>query len=97
MPPVQNPNGPEMAGDQRADDALSACFDSAPLQDPIDVFGTVRATLEVAADQGRSAHKNAAVAQPVPAVQAAADDAAVPAPAVQAAPDDSAAPPAAAL
>ena len=51
---------------------------------------------EVAADQGRSAHKNAAVAQPAPAAPlAAASNAA--APAAQPVPDDSTAPPAAAL
>lgn len=54
MPWFTAANGPEMAGDQRADDALSACFDSAPLEEAIDVFGTVRATLEVAADQGEA-------------------------------------------
>ncbi len=53
--------------------------------------------LEVAADQGRSAHKNAAVAHSAPAAQVATGDAAVPAPAAQAAPHDSTAPPAAAL
>lgn len=53
--------------------------------------------LEVAADQGRSAHKNAAAAQSVPATPVAASDAAVSAPAAQPVPDDSTAPPAAAL
>lgn len=31
--------GPEMPGDQRGDDALSACFDTAPLERDIDVIG----------------------------------------------------------
>ena len=55
--------------------------------------------LEVAADQGRSAHKAAAVAQPAPAVTVSASDAEEPAPAAQAqpAPDDSTSPPAAAV
>ena len=44
-------NGPEMAGDQRTDDALSACFDSPPLEAAIDVFGQVRVALDVSSDQ----------------------------------------------
>ena len=51
MPWFVAANGPELAGDQRVDDALSACFDSAPLDAAIDVFGQVRVTLDVAADQ----------------------------------------------
>jgi putative CocE/NonD family hydrolase len=51
MPWFVATNGPELAGDQRADDALSACFDSAPLDAAIDVFGQVRVVLDVAADQ----------------------------------------------
>jgi putative CocE/NonD family hydrolase len=51
MPWFTAANGPELAGDQRADDAVSACFDTAPLEDAIDVFGTVRVALEVAADR----------------------------------------------
>lgn len=44
-------NGPELSGDQREDDAVSACFDSLPLEDGADVFGQARAELEVASDQ----------------------------------------------
>ena len=51
--------------------------------------------LEVAADQGRSAHKNAAATQTTPATPVAASDAA--ALQAQPAPDDSTPPPAAAL
>jgi len=31
--------GPELPGDQRPDDALSACFDSESLKDPLDIVG----------------------------------------------------------
>lgn len=51
MPWFVAANGPELAGDQRADDAVSACFDSAPLNAGIDVFGVARVMLDVAADQ----------------------------------------------
>lgn len=39
--------GPELPGDQRADDALSACFDTAPLAGDMDIVGapSVRLTL----------------------------------------------------
>jgi len=47
-------NGPELSGDQRADDAMSACFDSAPLDAPIDLFGEVQVRLDVAADQAEA-------------------------------------------
>lgn len=41
----------EMPGDQRGDDALSACFDSAPLDAPLDLLGAARLRLRVASDQ----------------------------------------------
>lgn len=44
----------EMPGDQRADDALSACFDSAPLESALEVLGFPRVLLRVAADSGRA-------------------------------------------
>ncbi|WP_170783938.1 CocE/NonD family hydrolase [Ruegeria lacuscaerulensis] len=43
--------GPDMPGDQRADDALSACFDSAPLADDMDVVGAPRLRLRISADR----------------------------------------------
>ena len=39
--------GPEMPGDQRVDDALSACFDGAPAEDDIDIVGAPRVTLRL--------------------------------------------------
>ncbi|AWB49740.1 peptidase S15 [Gemmobacter aquarius] len=41
----------EMPGDQRGDDALSVCFDSAPLDAPLDLLGAARLGLRVASDQ----------------------------------------------
>lgn len=41
----------EMPGDQRGDDALSVCFDSAPLDAPLDLLGAARLRLRVASDQ----------------------------------------------
>ena len=43
--------GPEQPGDQRADDALSACFDSAPLEQATAITGAVRVTLTLASDR----------------------------------------------
>ena len=43
--------GPELPGDQRVDDALSACFDSAPLKTDMDVLGAPRITLRVESDR----------------------------------------------
>ncbi len=43
--------GPEMPGDQRADDALSICFDSAPLEEDLDILGAPRITLGLSSDQ----------------------------------------------
>jgi putative CocE/NonD family hydrolase len=37
--------GPELPGDQRPDDALSACFDRPPQVEPIDIVGAPRITL----------------------------------------------------
>jgi putative CocE/NonD family hydrolase len=42
--------GPDMPGDQRADDALSVCFDTAPLPEQRDIVGAPRITLTVASD-----------------------------------------------
>ncbi len=43
--------GPEMPGDQRADDALSSVFDSAPLEADHDISGAPRVTLRLASDR----------------------------------------------
>ncbi len=43
--------GPEMPGDQRGDDALSACFDSDAMAADMDIVGAPRLTLQIAADQ----------------------------------------------
>ncbi len=43
--------GPEMPGDQRRDDALSACFDSAPLSEDMDISGAPRITLTLTSDR----------------------------------------------
>ena len=43
--------GPEMPGDQRRDDALSATFDSAPLAEHMDICGAPRITLTLTSDQ----------------------------------------------
>ncbi len=42
--------GPEMPGDQRADDARSACFTSAPLDKDTDIVGAPRISLRLEAD-----------------------------------------------
>jgi predicted acyl esterase len=41
----------EMAGDQRTDDALSVCFDAAPVTEPLEVLGAARLTLRLASDK----------------------------------------------
>ena len=41
----------DLAVDQRADDALATCFDSAPLDGPLDVLGIAEAELEIASDR----------------------------------------------
>ena len=43
--------GPEGPLDQRADDAVSLCFDSEPLAEPLAFLGTPVATLEVSSDR----------------------------------------------
>ncbi len=43
--------GPELPGDQRADDSLSACFDTAPLSQDMDIVGTPVLRLRLAADK----------------------------------------------
>lgn len=43
--------GPELPGDQRGDDALSSCFDSAPLPDDTDICGAPALHLTLSADQ----------------------------------------------
>ena len=43
--------GPEMPGDQRRDDALSACFDGPPLSRDLDIVGAPRITLRLSADK----------------------------------------------
>jgi uncharacterized protein len=43
--------GPDMPGDQREDDAGSACFDTAALVEPIEMLGRPAVTLSLAADQ----------------------------------------------
>ncbi|MFY2825783.1 CocE/NonD family hydrolase [Ruegeria sp. MALMAid1280] len=43
--------GPDMPGDQRADDALSACFDGAPLAENMDIVGAPRIRLRLSADR----------------------------------------------
>ena len=43
--------GPEMASDQRIDDAGSAVFDSDPLPEPLEILGAAEATLDLASDR----------------------------------------------
>jgi putative CocE/NonD family hydrolase len=43
--------GPELPGDQRPDDALSACFDTAPLEAPVNILGAPKLRLRVSADK----------------------------------------------
>ncbi|APE42824.1 peptidase S15 [Sulfitobacter alexandrii] len=43
--------GPELPGDQRADDALSTTFDSAPSAHDMDIVGAPRISLTLASDQ----------------------------------------------
>jgi putative CocE/NonD family hydrolase len=43
--------GPEMASDQRGDDAGSAVFDSDPLSEPIEILGAAEVTLDAASDR----------------------------------------------
>lgn len=43
--------GPDMPGDQRTDDAVSACFDGPPLSEDLDIVGAPRICLNVSADR----------------------------------------------
>ncbi len=43
--------GPELPGDQRSDDARSACFDSAPLAADMDIVGAPKIRLRLSADR----------------------------------------------
>lgn len=43
--------GPDMPGDQRADDALSACFDGPELSEDLDIVGAPRIRLRLSADK----------------------------------------------
>ncbi|WP_170365561.1 CocE/NonD family hydrolase [Ruegeria arenilitoris] len=43
--------GPDMPGDQRADDALSACFDTTPLTADLDIVGAPRLRLKLSVDK----------------------------------------------
>jgi uncharacterized protein len=43
---------PEMAGDQRPDDARALCFDSAPLPARVEILGTPEVTLDLSSDRG---------------------------------------------
>jgi predicted acyl esterase len=45
---------PEEPVDQRPDDALSLTFDSAPLDQPLEILGAPVAELELAADQANA-------------------------------------------
>ena len=46
--------GPEQPGDQRVDDALSACFDTAPLDQARAIAGAPRVTLTLASDRAQA-------------------------------------------
>lgn len=43
--------GPDMPGDQRVDDAFSACFDSAPLANDLNIVGAPQICLHISADR----------------------------------------------
>ena len=43
--------GPDMPLDQREDDAGSLCFDGAPLEQPLELLGGTRVTLELSSDK----------------------------------------------
>ena len=43
--------GPDMPGDQRGDDALSACFDGSPLPKDLNIVGAPRIRLRLSADK----------------------------------------------
>ncbi len=43
--------GPDMPGDQRGDDALSACFDGEPLEHDLEIVGAPKIRLKLSADR----------------------------------------------
>ena len=43
----------EMPGDQRTDDGLSVCWETAPLNDPLDLIGRAELNAEIAIDQAQ--------------------------------------------
>lgn len=43
--------GPELPGDQRGDDALSACFDGDPVEEITDIVGAAKVRLKLSADK----------------------------------------------
>jgi putative CocE/NonD family hydrolase len=65
MPLFGSDRGPELAGDQQADDACSLVFDSAPLDDPLTLLGTplARLVLEAEAPLGQIVVRLCEVAQ----------------------------------
>ncbi|WP_299782083.1 CocE/NonD family hydrolase [uncultured Roseobacter sp.] len=46
--------GPEMPGDQRGDDAMSACFDTAAADHDTDIFGAPKVRLQLSSDQAQA-------------------------------------------
>jgi uncharacterized protein len=51
MPIFTTGPNPELADDQRADDAEALCFDSAPLPARVEILGTPEVTLELSSDR----------------------------------------------
>jgi putative CocE/NonD family hydrolase len=51
MPIFSSDLGPELAGDQRAEDQRSLVFDSAPLDEPLELLGTPRVALELESER----------------------------------------------
>jgi hypothetical protein len=51
MPIFTTGPNPELADDQQGDDALSVCFDTAPLAEPVELLGAPVLELEVMADR----------------------------------------------
>ena len=47
MPQASSINYAAMPGDQRGDDALSTCFETAPLEQPLEILGTPKISLNV--------------------------------------------------
>lgn len=50
MPLYSDPSLAQMPGDQRSEDAGSLCFDTAPLEEPIDIIGTSTIDFEVSSN-----------------------------------------------